>query len=145
MRTVRRRPVSALISCPLGFAGALAAAFLAQAGSVSPQPFVSVLLMVAVIDAVALFSTARAAFATAVICWVLHSWLVLGHPSGHDALVFALNALGATGFAFLSRDVRRGGDPDLRRVSVVSGSPESVSRTCQRRRADEEQNPTLTA
>lgn len=128
MRTVRRRPISTLISCPLGFAGALAAVFLAQAGSVSPQPFVSMLLIVAVIDAVALFSTARATFATATICWVLHSWLVLGQPSGHDALVFALNALGATGFAFLSRDARRRGDPGLQRVSSASGSPDSASR-----------------
>lgn len=145
MRTARRVPVSALIGFPLGFAGALAAAFLARAGSVSPQPFFSVILMVAVIDAVALCSTARAAFATTAVCWILHSWLVLGHPSGHDALVFALNALGATGFAFLSREAWRRGDPDLQPVSLVSGSPDSVSRTRQRPRSEEKQSPTLTA
>lgn len=145
MRTARRIPVSTLISYPLGFAGALAAAFLARAGGVAPQPVVSVLLMVAVIDAIALLSTARAAFATAATCWILHSWLVLGHPSEHDALVFALNALGATGFASLSRDVHLGGAPDLRRVRVLSGSPGSVSRTCQRPRTEQRQDPTLTA
>ncbi|MFI7117355.1 hypothetical protein [Amycolatopsis sp. NPDC049868] len=134
MRTARRIPVSALISYPLGFAGALAAAFLARAGDGSPQPLVSVVLMVAVIDAVALLGTARAAFATAAICWILHSWLVLGHPSGHDALVFALNALGATGFAWLSRDVR-----------LASGSPGSLSRTRQHPRTEDQGNPTLTA
>ncbi|WP_394361475.1 hypothetical protein [Amycolatopsis sp. SB7-3] len=134
MRTVCRRPVSALISCPLGFAGALVAVFLARAGDGSPQPLVSVLLMVAVIDAVALLGTARAAFVTATICWLLHSWLILGHPSGHAALVFALNSLGATGFAFLSRG-----------VSAASGSPDSVSRTRQRPRTEDQRNPTLTA
>ncbi|UMP07281.1 hypothetical protein [Amycolatopsis sp. EV170708-02-1] len=134
MRTARRFPVSTLISCPLGFAGALAAAFLARAGDGSPQPLVSVVLMVAVIDAVALLGTARAAFATAAVCWILHSWLILGHPSGREALVFALNALGATGFAFLSRDIR-----------VASGSPDSVSRTRQRPRTEDRRNPTLTA
>ncbi|AIG76098.1 Putative membrane protein [Amycolatopsis japonica] len=105
MHTARRTTVSASISYPLGFAGAPAAAFLARAGG-SPQPLVSVLLMVAVIDAIALLGTARAAFVTATICWLLHSWLVLGHPSGRDALVFALNSLGATGFAALSRNAR---------------------------------------
>jgi len=134
MRTARRIPVSASISCPLGLAGALAAAFLARAGAGSPQPLVSVLLTVAVIDAVALLGTARAAFATAAACWILHAWLVLGHPSGHDALVFALNALGATGFASLSRGVR-----------LASGSPDSVSRTRQRPRTEDRRNPTLTA
>ncbi|MFD5250422.1 hypothetical protein ACFWIW_38145 [Amycolatopsis sp. NPDC058340] len=133
MRTARRIPVPASISCPLGFAGALAVAFLARAGG-SPQPLVSVLLMVAVIDAVALLGTARATFATAAICWLLHSWLVLGHPAEHDALVFALNALGASGFAFLSRDVR-----------PASGSPDSVSRTRQRPRTGDQRNPKLTA
>jgi hypothetical protein len=134
MRTARPIPVSALISCPLGLAGAFASAFLAREGVGSPEPLVSVLLMVAVIDAVALLGTARAAFATATACWLLHSWLVLGHPSGHDALVFALNALGATGFASLSRGVR-----------LASGSPGSVSRTRQRARTADRRNPTLTA
>ncbi|WP_410599706.1 hypothetical protein [Amycolatopsis sp. lyj-90] len=128
MSTARRVPVSALISFPLGFAGALTAAMLTKAGVVSPQPFVSVILMVAVIDAVALFSTARATFVIAALCWILHSWLVLGHPSGHEALLFALNALGATGFAFLSREAWHRGDPHLQPVRLVSGSPDSMSK-----------------
>jgi hypothetical protein len=87
-----------------GIAGGIAASSLALAGGASEQPVISVVLLVVVIDAVAVLSTMSATFATAAICWALHVWLVVGHPAGHDALVFALNALGAAVFVSLARD-----------------------------------------
>lgn len=61
-------------------------------------------LLVAVIDAVAVLSTMSATFATAALCWALHAWRVGGHAAGHDALVPALNAVGAAVFVSLARN-----------------------------------------
>jgi hypothetical protein len=62
--------------------------------------------MVAVVDAAAMLTTVRATFATMVVCWCLHTGIVLGGlapRSGRDALVLLLAALSALGLASLIR------------------------------------------
>ena len=86
---------------PLGSTLGIIVVTLGIMGGATSQPIISVVGLVAVIDAVAIFSTASAAIGTAVICWLLHAGFVLGRhgqlaltgQSRHDALVFAADAL----------------------------------------------------
>jgi hypothetical protein len=88
------------------------------------QPIMSLIAMVAVVDAMALLTTVRAALATAVVCWCLHSGFVLGRhgelvftpQSGHDALVLLLVTLSALGFASILRAAREHRDAALQRI-----------------------------
>ena len=97
-----RTPVPGGLAFPAGTALAVAVTFLVVADGATSQPVISVVGLVAVVDLVAVLSTAPATLATAVVCWCLHAGFVLGRfgeltfsrQSGHDALVFAGCALG---------------------------------------------------
>jgi hypothetical protein len=97
-----RTPVPGGFAFPLGAALAVAMTFLVVATGARSQPVVSVVGLVAVVDLIALISTAGATLATAVVCWCLHSGFVLGRlgeltftgQSWHDALVLTGCALG---------------------------------------------------
>lgn len=91
----------------LGFA----ATVLSVAAGATSVPIISLVAMVAVVDASAVVTTVRATLATAVVCWALHTGFVLGRrgelvftpQSGHAALVLVLCALTGLGFASLLR------------------------------------------
>jgi hypothetical protein len=97
-----RTPVPGAFAFFLGAALAAAMTFGLVAAGARSQPVMSVVGLVAVVDLVAVFSTAGATLATAALCWCLHSGFVLGRlgeltftaKSGHDALVLAGCALG---------------------------------------------------
>ena len=97
-----RTPVPGGFAFPAGAVLAVAMTFAVVAAGAASQPVISVIGLVAVVDLVAVLSTAGATLATAVVCWCLHSAFVLGRlgeltftrQSGHDALVFAGCALG---------------------------------------------------
>ncbi|MGI5499309.1 hypothetical protein [Lentzea sp. CA-135723] len=88
-----RTPVPGGFAFPLGAALAVALTFLVAGAR--HEPVVFVVAMVAVVDLMAVLSTAWATLATAALCWCLHSGFVLGRlgeltftaQSGHDALV----------------------------------------------------------
>ena len=88
----------------IGAALAAAMTFGRVAAGARSQPVLSVVGLVAVVDLVAVLSTAGATLAIAALCWCLHSGFVLGRlgelmftaRSGHDALVLAGCALGGS-------------------------------------------------
>ncbi|WP_162788267.1 hypothetical protein [Amycolatopsis albispora] len=107
-------PVPAGFGFPLGVVLGAAGTALAVAVGAKEAPVVSLVAMVVVVDATAMVTAARAAVATAAVCWALHSGFVLGEhaeltftaESGRAAAVLALCVLTASGFASLLRSVR---------------------------------------
>ncbi|MFB9908950.1 hypothetical protein [Allokutzneria oryzae] len=106
-----RLPISAAFGFPLGATlGLLVTPLLVASGA----PGLSLITMVAVVDGIAMISTYRAALATAMVCWALHSTFVIGEygeltlssESRNDALVLMLCALTALAFAATLRNTR---------------------------------------
>ncbi|SDM32418.1 hypothetical protein [Allokutzneria albata] len=99
---------------PAGVAAGVTATALLMSSGTPGQPVLSLIVMVAVVDTIAMVSTARATVATGAVCWALHAGFVLGHHgelafttrSGTDALVLALCALTALAFSATLRGVR---------------------------------------
>jgi hypothetical protein len=99
---------------PLGFALGVVATVLAVAIGATAQPILSLIVMVAVVDTMAMVTTVRATLGTMVVCWCLHAGFVLGRQgelaftpqSGHDALVLLLVTLSALAFASIIRAFR---------------------------------------
>jgi hypothetical protein len=112
--TSRLLPVSARFGFPLGLALGVLGTLLSVAIGATGQPTLSLIVMVAVVDTVAMLTTVRATLATIVVCWCLHAGFVLGRQgelaltrqSGHDALVLLVDTLFAWGFASTIRAVR---------------------------------------
>jgi len=118
-------PVPAGFGFPLGMALGVAATVLSVAAGATSVPTISLVAMVAVVDATAMVTTVRATLATAAVCWALHAGFVLGRygglaftpQAGHAALVLGLCALTGLGFAAILRAARvplheREHDPD---------------------------------
>ncbi|WP_158853900.1 hypothetical protein [Saccharothrix deserti] len=107
-------PVPAGFGFPLGVALGVAATLVSVGVGATRTPTVSLVAMAAVVDVIAMVTTVRATLATAAVCWALHAGFVLGRHgelalvprSGHAALVLALCAFTALGFASTLRAVR---------------------------------------
>jgi hypothetical protein len=99
---------------PLGFVLGIAATVLAVAAGATNHPVLSVIVLVAVVDSLAMVTTVAATMATAALCWCLHAGFVLGRhgelvftaQSRHDALVLGLCALAGLLFASTLRAAR---------------------------------------
>jgi K+-sensing histidine kinase KdpD len=109
---------------PLGLVVGIAATVSSLELGAADQPILSLIAMVAVVNAAAMLTTAPAALVTMIACWCLHADFVL-HPSGeltfssqsaHDAIVLSLVTLCALGFAALVKPARTERDAALRRI-----------------------------
>ncbi|WP_158264158.1 hypothetical protein [Amycolatopsis sp. CA-126428] len=92
----------------------MTATVLSVAAGAPSVPIISLVAMVAVVDATAMVTTVRATLATATVCWALHVGFVLGRhgelaftpQAGRAAVVLGLCALTALGFASTLRAAR---------------------------------------
>jgi hypothetical protein len=122
---------------PFGVAAGVGATALTVAVGATAHPVRSLVALVAVVDASAVLTTLGATAATAAFCWCLQAGFVLGRQgdlvftaeSGRDALVLALSAVAAAGFAAAIRAARRRADtrpvariPEQRRGGAVTGA-----------------------
>lgn len=78
--------ISGWFGFPLGFVAGVVVTFAAVGVGATGFPVISLVLLLAVVNAIAVLSTPLAAAGTAAVCWAMHAEFVLGH---HGELSFS--------------------------------------------------------